>query len=70
VQAGCELRELPAEGGRRHHFFRAVLRDLIGNVWHCDDRHANQEEAHVCAKAELARRMDLGQIKRGGRQAT
>lgn len=70
VQAGCELREEEAAGGRRHHYFRAVLRDLVGNVWECADHHVDQDAAHQCARAEFERQIGSGQIKVGRRQAT
>jgi hypothetical protein len=56
IVCGCQLREAPATGGRRHHHFTAVLRDLAGNVWECEHRHTEQEEAHACARAEYALR--------------
>jgi len=56
IVCGCELRESPATGGRRHHHFAAVLRDLAGNVWACEHRHTEQEDAHECARAEFERR--------------
>ena len=60
VLAGCELRELPAAGGRRHHYFTAVLRDLIGNLWACADQHRDRDEAQACARAEYERRLAGG----------
>jgi hypothetical protein len=33
-----------------------VLRDQAGNIWVCEHRHAEQDEAHACARAEYARR--------------
>jgi len=33
-----------------------VLRDLAGNVWECEHLHAEQDEAHECARGEYARR--------------
>jgi len=54
---GCELREAPAAGGRRHHHFTAVLRDFVGNVWECEHLHIDQDEAHKCAKAEYGVRV-------------
>jgi len=56
IVCGCELRESPATGGRRHHHFAAVLRDLAGNVWACEHSHSDQEDAHACARTEFARR--------------
>ena len=56
IVCGCELREAPATGGRRHHHFAAVLRDQAGNIWVCEHRRAEQDEAHACARAEYARR--------------
>jgi hypothetical protein len=56
IVCGCELRESPATGGRRHHHFAAVLRDLAGNVWACEHRHTEQDDAHACARAEFERR--------------
>lgn len=66
VIAGCELREVKSTGAGRHHYYRSVLRDLIGNVWECEDRHRDQDAAHDCARTELARRVAAGQLK--GRQ--
>jgi len=63
VQAGCELREVSVAGDHRHHYFTAVLRDYVGNVWQCSDHHADQDEAHRCARAEYERRVEFGQIK-------
>jgi hypothetical protein len=68
VQTGCELREVPVAGDHRHHYFIAVLRDYVGNVWQCSDHHPNQDEAHLCAKAEFARRVEFGEIKAARRQ--
>jgi hypothetical protein len=59
VVCGCELREVPAAGGRRHHHYTGVLRDFKGNVWECEHIHPQQEEAHECARAEHARRATL-----------
>ncbi len=58
--AGCELHEVPAAGGRRHHYFTAILRDLIGNLWACADEHADQDEAQACARTEYDRRLAAG----------
>jgi hypothetical protein len=69
VQAGCELREVQVTGDHRHHYFTAVLRDYIGNVWQCADHHVDQDEAHRCAKAEFERRVEFGQIKTTRRPA-
>jgi hypothetical protein len=62
VLAACELQEVPAPGSRRHHYFRAVLRDEIGNLWSCSDQHASQDEAHSCARDEHQRRVLAGQL--------
>ncbi len=62
---GCELCEVPATGGRRHHYFAAVLRDLAGNVWKCSHQHVEQDEAHTCAKHEYAQQVGSGLIKDG-----
>ena len=70
VQVGCELREEPAAGGRRHHYFRGVLRDVVGNLWICAHEHPQQDEAHACARIEFDRRVELGQLNRGGRQVS
>ena len=59
IVCGCELRQSPAAGGRRHHHFTAVLRDLAGNIWECEHPHTDQDEAHECARAEYARREPL-----------
>jgi len=56
IVCGCELRQAPATGGRRHHHFTAVLRDLAGNIWECEHPHADQDEAHECARVEYAQR--------------
>jgi len=57
IVCGCELREAPASGGRRHHHFTAVLRDFVGNVWECDHLHIEQDEAHECARTEYSVRV-------------
>jgi hypothetical protein len=59
IVCGCVLREAPAAGGRRHHHFTGVLRDLTGNIWECDHDHAEQDAAHECARVEHARRVLL-----------
>ena len=68
VVAGCELRELPATGGRRHHYFTAVLRDLTGNLWACGDQHSDPAEAQSCARREYERRVGTGQIRASNRR--
>ena len=60
VVCGCELREASATGGRRHHHYTSVLRDLAGNVWECEHLHPKQEDAHECARVEYARRTLTG----------
>lgn len=59
VVCGCELREAPGTGGRRHHHYRAVLRDFVGNLWECEHEHADRDAAQECARAEYARRVEL-----------
>ncbi len=63
VLAGCELKEISVPGAGRHHYFTAVLRDRIGNVWECEDHHADRDEAQGCARAEFARRVESGELK-------
>jgi PAS domain S-box-containing protein len=69
IVAACELREGSRVGipGRPHHY-RSVLRDQIGNVWTCKHEHADQDDAHACAKAEYERRVESGEIKTRGRR--
>jgi len=63
VVAACELREVSRTGSAaRIHFYRSVLRDLIGKLWECYHRHPNREEATLCAHAEFERRVQLGEF--------
>jgi len=49
-------------------FIAAVLRDLVGNVWVCGDRHSSADEAQLCAKTEFERWIEIGRIKAGRRR--
>lgn len=68
VVATCELRQSAAATSARPHFYRSVLRDLLGNAWQCDHRHLRREEAQACAELEYEAQIAAGVIKPGRRR--